>query len=91
MRPDDRIRLQHIADALRLAARFAEGHDRLDLAQDEMLGYALRHVSKSSARRQAGSVPRRAVRSRRFPGPISSACDIASCMPMSISTTICFG
>jgi uncharacterized protein len=41
MKPRDRIRLQHLADALNSALRFARGHERSDLDSDEMLLFAL--------------------------------------------------
>jgi uncharacterized protein with HEPN domain len=44
MRPDDRIRLRHIADALSAAIRFTEGRSREDLDKDEMLAFALVHA-----------------------------------------------
>jgi uncharacterized protein with HEPN domain len=44
MRPDDRVRLRHIADALRAATRFVEGRSREDLDKDDMLAFALLHA-----------------------------------------------
>ena len=44
MRPDDRVRLRHIADALASALHFATGRQRADLDQDEMLAFALMHA-----------------------------------------------
>ena len=44
MRPDDRVRLRHIADALRAAIRFTEGRSRGDLDKDDMLVFALLHA-----------------------------------------------
>jgi hypothetical protein len=41
MNPHDRVRLQHIADALNAAMRFIEGRGRSDLDSDEMLLFAL--------------------------------------------------
>jgi uncharacterized protein with HEPN domain len=41
MNPRDRIRLQHLADALNSAIRFARGRERGDLDADEMLLFAL--------------------------------------------------
>ena len=41
MNPRDRIRLQHLADALNSAIRFARGRERGDLDSDEMLLFAL--------------------------------------------------
>jgi uncharacterized protein with HEPN domain len=41
MNPRDRIRLQHLADALNSAIRFAQGRERGDLDSDEMLLFAL--------------------------------------------------
>ena len=44
MKPDDRVRLRHIADALRVAIRFTEGRTREDLDKDQMLAFALLHA-----------------------------------------------
>jgi uncharacterized protein with HEPN domain len=44
MKPDDQIRLRHIADALRTTIRFIEGRNREDLDKDEMLAFALLHA-----------------------------------------------
>ena len=44
MKPDDRIRLHHIADALNSAIRFVQGRRREDLDSDEMLAFALVHA-----------------------------------------------
>ncbi len=44
MRPDDRIRLQHVADALEAAISFAQGRKRDDLDTDRMLLFALIHA-----------------------------------------------
>jgi hypothetical protein len=41
MNPRDRVRLQHLADALNSAIRFAQGRERGDLDSDEMLLFAL--------------------------------------------------
>lgn len=41
MNPHDRVRLQHMADALNAAKRFVEGHQRSDLDTNEMLLFAL--------------------------------------------------
>ena len=41
MNPRDRVRLQHLADALNSAIRFARGRQRADLDSDEMLLFAL--------------------------------------------------
>jgi uncharacterized protein with HEPN domain len=41
MNPRDRVRLQHLADALNSAIRFAGGRERGDLDTDEMLLFAL--------------------------------------------------
>jgi uncharacterized protein with HEPN domain len=41
MNPRDRVRLQHLADALNSAIRFAQGRQRSDLNSDEMLLFAL--------------------------------------------------
>jgi uncharacterized protein with HEPN domain len=44
MKPDDRVRLRHIVDALRSAIRFTERRARADLDRDEMLSFALVHA-----------------------------------------------
>lgn len=41
MNPRDRIRLQHLADALNSAMKFVAGRSRGDLDEDEMLLFAL--------------------------------------------------
>src|SRR5437667_7305266 len=41
MNPRDRIRLQHLADPLNSAIRFARNRERGDLDTDEMLAFAL--------------------------------------------------
>jgi uncharacterized protein with HEPN domain len=41
MNPLDRVRLQHLADALDSAIRFARGRERTDLDTDEMLLFTL--------------------------------------------------
>jgi len=41
MSPDDRIRLQHMVDAMAAALRFVEGRKRGDLDADQMLVFAL--------------------------------------------------
>jgi uncharacterized protein with HEPN domain len=41
MKPDDRVRLEHIKDALTSALRFTQGRRREDLDHDEMLTFAL--------------------------------------------------
>ena len=41
MNPRDRVRLQHLADALNSAIRFAQDRKRSDLDTDEMLLFAL--------------------------------------------------
>lgn len=44
MKPDDRIRLRHMADALTSIGRFVAGRQRQDLDNDQMLAYALVHA-----------------------------------------------
>jgi uncharacterized protein with HEPN domain len=44
MKPDDRVRLRHIVDALSAAIRFTEGRSREDLDRDQMLAFALLHA-----------------------------------------------
>ncbi len=41
MRPHDRVRLRHMADAMQAAMRFTEGRTRSDLESNEMLLFAL--------------------------------------------------
>jgi uncharacterized protein with HEPN domain len=41
MNPRDRVRLQHLLDALASALRFAQGRQRGDLDTDDMLFFAL--------------------------------------------------
>jgi len=41
MSPDDRVRLQHMVDALTAASKFVEGRKRSDLDADQMLVFAL--------------------------------------------------
>jgi uncharacterized protein with HEPN domain len=41
MNPRDRVRLQHLVDALNSAIRFAQGRERRDLDSDEMLLFAM--------------------------------------------------
>jgi uncharacterized protein with HEPN domain len=41
MAPEDRVRLQHMADAARSAQRFLAGRARSDLDSDEMLRFAV--------------------------------------------------
>ena len=44
MRPDDRIRLQHMADALSTAIRFTERRSLEELDKDAMLSFSLRYA-----------------------------------------------
>jgi uncharacterized protein with HEPN domain len=44
MKPDDRVRLRHIVDALNSIIRFTAGRLRHDLDKDEMLAFALVHA-----------------------------------------------
>ena len=44
MKPDDRVRLRRIVDALSAAIRFTEGRSREDLDRDQMLAFALLHA-----------------------------------------------
>jgi uncharacterized protein with HEPN domain len=41
LNPHDRVRLRHMAEALRTATRFIEGRTRADLESDDMLRLAL--------------------------------------------------
>jgi len=44
MKPDNRVRLRHMVDALKSAIRFTKGRRREDLDGDEMLAFALVHA-----------------------------------------------
>lgn len=44
MKPDDAIRLRHIADALEAAINFVKGRRREDLDNDQMLAFGLVHA-----------------------------------------------
>ena len=44
MKPDDRVRLHHIVDALNSTIRFTVGRRREDLDKDEILAFALVHA-----------------------------------------------
>ena len=44
MKPDDRVRLRHIVDALSAAIRFTERRSREDLDRDQMLAFAVLHA-----------------------------------------------
>ena len=44
MKPDDRVRLRHVVDALSSAIRFTKGRRREELDSDEMLAFALVHA-----------------------------------------------
>jgi uncharacterized protein with HEPN domain len=44
MRPEDRVRLRHVVDALSSAIRFTKGRRREELDSDEMLAFALVHA-----------------------------------------------
>jgi uncharacterized protein with HEPN domain len=55
MKPDDRIRLRHIADALNSTIRFTAGRSREDLKQNEMLAFALVHALQI-VREAAGNI-----------------------------------
>lgn len=41
MRPEDRIRIEHMLNACQSAVRFIAGRQRVDLDEDEMLRFAL--------------------------------------------------
>ena len=41
MRPEDRVRLQHMLEAADTAIQFMQGRDRLELDQDRMLLFAV--------------------------------------------------
>jgi len=44
MKPEDRVRLHHVVDALSSAIRFTKGRRREELDSDEMLAFALVHA-----------------------------------------------
>ena len=44
MNPHDQVRLQHMADGVNAALRFARGRKREDLDTDDMLTFALVHA-----------------------------------------------
>jgi uncharacterized protein with HEPN domain len=44
MKPEDRVRLRHVVDALGAAIRFTKGRRREELDSDEMLAFALVHA-----------------------------------------------
>ena len=44
MKPDDLVRLRHMADALNAVIGFTAGRRRQDLRKDEMLTFALLHA-----------------------------------------------
>jgi uncharacterized protein with HEPN domain len=44
MKPEDRVRLRHVVDALSSAIRFTKGRRREELDSDEMLAFALVHA-----------------------------------------------
>lgn len=62
MNPHDRVRLQHMADAIASAQRFAHSRTRNDLATDEMLLFALVRaveiVGEAAAKAHVGWVKR---------------------------------
>ena len=73
---DDRVRLQHMLDAARKAARLAAGRDRAELdAEDNPLPDALVHLI--SVVGEAASRVSSDTRSefKESPGPMSSACE----------------
>lgn len=49
MQRDDRIRLQHVAEALDAAIGFAQGRQRSDLETDRMLLFALIHAVQNGS------------------------------------------
>ncbi len=52
MKPDDRIRLTHMAEALGHAIQFVEGRSRVDLDSDQMLTFALLYAPDGRRGRQ---------------------------------------
>ena len=61
MSPADRVLLQHIADAIDSAQRFARSRCRADLDTDEMLLFALVRATSVDARARMPGVPWRSV------------------------------
>lgn len=50
MKWHDRVRLQHMADAMAAAMRFVEGRNRSDLESDEMLVRAIEVVGEAASK-----------------------------------------
>ena len=75
MRPEDRVRLQHMLEAADTAIQFMQGRDRLELDQDRMLLFAVVRVVEvlgeaasrvsPDARELHRDLPRRAATSMR--------------------------
>jgi uncharacterized protein with HEPN domain len=66
--PDDRVRLNHIADALESAILFTAQRRREDLDHDTMLRFALLYATQIVGDGPAGSVLNPATNIRMFPG-----------------------
>ena len=66
MKPEDRVRLRHVVDALSSSDSLHKGRRREELDGDEMLAFALVHAlqivgeaaGKVSAETRGGSAPR---------------------------------
>jgi uncharacterized protein with HEPN domain len=91
MNPPDRVRLQHLADALSSAVRFVRGRERADLDTDEMLLFALVRTVEI-----AGEAASQVTAETRAQLPICrgtqwSACEIGSSTPISTSIAISCG
>ena len=64
MQAEDRVRIEHVLDAVEAALTFVEGHERADLETDVMLRFTVVRVpSRSSARPLQASAPK-ALRKR---------------------------
>jgi len=72
MSPEDSIHIQHVLDALDAALGFVAERQRLDLDSDRMLAFALVRAVEIVGRQPRCSLPKAALRSRAFPGGVSS-------------------
>lgn len=90
MKPDDRVRLRHIVDAMSAAIRFTKGRSREDLDRDQMLAFALLHAIQIVGEAAGKISPEFRDHTRRFRGRSSAVCVIDWFTPISISiTTFC--
>ncbi len=91
MKPDDRVRLRHIVDALSAAMRFAEGRTREDLDRDEMLAFALLHAIQIVGEAAGKISAEFRDQPRASHGRSSRVCVIDWFMPILISITTSCG